>query len=110
MRTRANSSVWQMRTKQIARAIVCGEDEQIAPQRNAQQEKVAGLTFAALQLMAASQGPSASHMGWPKATGGFYHDGRFPQLSDVVAHYDRTFNLALGATKRVELVELLKSL
>lgn len=44
------------------------------------------------------------------ANGGFYHDGRFPTLLDVVNHYDRTFNLGLTQAQKSDLVEYLKSL
>jgi hypothetical protein len=42
--------------------------------------------------------------------GGFYHDGRFATLEDVVNHYDSTFKLKLTAAQKRELVEYLKSL
>jgi cytochrome c peroxidase len=42
--------------------------------------------------------------------GGFYHDGRFPDLMAVVDHYDRTRGLALAPQERSDLVEFLKSL
>jgi hypothetical protein len=42
--------------------------------------------------------------------GGYYHDGRFASLYDVVDHYDRHFGLELGAEERKDLVEYLKSL
>jgi hypothetical protein len=45
-----------------------------------------------------------------RAKGGFYHDGRFATLQDVVNHYDRTLGLGLTATERSNLVEFLKSL
>jgi hypothetical protein len=45
-----------------------------------------------------------------RAKGGFYHDGRFPTLADVVHHYDRVFGLGLGASEQNELIEFLKSL
>jgi hypothetical protein len=44
------------------------------------------------------------------AKGGFYHDGRFATLPDVVAHYNATFNLGLAAGESGDLVEFLKSL
>ena len=44
------------------------------------------------------------------AKGGFYHDGRFATLNDVVDHYDHHFNLGLTAKEKVALVEYLKSL
>ncbi|HEY6098303.1 MAG TPA: hypothetical protein VIW03_02670 [Anaeromyxobacter sp.] len=42
--------------------------------------------------------------------GGFFHDGRFATLADVVDHYDKTFSLGLGAAEKADLVEYLKSL
>jgi hypothetical protein len=47
---------------------------------------------------------------WSHAKGGFYHDGRFATLSDVVQHYDRAFNLNLSSQEVRDLVEYLKSL
>jgi hypothetical protein len=42
--------------------------------------------------------------------GGFYHDGRFATLPNVVDHYDGTLGLKLTAAQKNELVEYLKSL
>jgi mono/diheme cytochrome c family protein len=42
--------------------------------------------------------------------GGFYHDGRFATMTDVVQHYNRTFSLNLSASDIHDLVEYLKSL
>ncbi|QHS56612.1 hypothetical protein GWR56_14055 [Mucilaginibacter sp. 14171R-50] len=42
--------------------------------------------------------------------GGFYHDGRFAALSDVVNHYDAKMSLNLTTTEKQNLVEYLKSL
>src|SRR5262245_30986561 len=42
--------------------------------------------------------------------GGFYHDGRFATLLDVVDHYDSVFSLGLTAQEKNDLVEYLKSL
>ncbi len=42
--------------------------------------------------------------------GGFYHDGRFATLQDVVLHYNSTFNLKLKTQDVNNLVEYLKSL
>jgi hypothetical protein len=47
---------------------------------------------------------------WTHQRGGFYHDGRFATLGDVVQHYDRTFKLGLNAQEKADLVEYLKSL
>ena len=44
------------------------------------------------------------------AKGGFYHDGRFATLADVVAHYNVTFALGLSGNDTADLVEYLKSL
>jgi hypothetical protein len=45
-----------------------------------------------------------------RAKGGFYHDGRFPDLPAVIAHYERVLKLDLTTTERAELLEFLKSL
>jgi hypothetical protein len=42
--------------------------------------------------------------------GGFYHDGRFATLSDVVEHYDEHFNLKLTDKEKDELIAYLKSI
>jgi hypothetical protein len=47
---------------------------------------------------------------WTHAKGGFYHDGRFATLMDVVNHYDSQFGLHLSAEEKSDLVEYLKSL
>jgi len=44
------------------------------------------------------------------AKGGFYHDGRFATLDEVVGHYDTAQTLGLTAAQRADLVEYLKSL
>jgi hypothetical protein len=45
-----------------------------------------------------------------RAKGGFYHDGRFAGLSDVINHYNSHFNLNLTTSEKRELEEYLKSL
>ncbi len=47
---------------------------------------------------------------WSHQKGGFYHDGRFATLFDVVNHYDGFFSLGLTPEEKAELVEYLKSL
>ena len=42
--------------------------------------------------------------------GGFYHDGRFATLLDVVNHYDAVLKLRLTAQDKAALVEYLKSI
>jgi len=44
------------------------------------------------------------------AKGGFYHDGRFADLTAVVEHYNQFFKLALTDTEKRDLIEYLKSL
>jgi cytochrome c peroxidase len=44
------------------------------------------------------------------AKGGFFHDGRFATLRDVVDHYDGFFKLGLSAAEKTDLVEYLKSI
>jgi hypothetical protein len=47
---------------------------------------------------------------WSHQKGGFYHDGRFPDLAAVVRHYNETFDLHLTSAQQQDLVEYLKSL
>jgi hypothetical protein len=47
---------------------------------------------------------------WAHTKGGFYHDGRFATLLDVVNHYDTFFKLGLTAQEKNDVVEYLKSL
>lgn len=47
---------------------------------------------------------------WTHTKGGFYHDGRFATLLDVVKHYDTLFSLGLTDTEKADLAEYLKSL
>ncbi|SCB60036.1 hypothetical protein GA0061105_10986 [Rhizobium aethiopicum] len=42
--------------------------------------------------------------------GGFYHDGRFATLEDVVEHYDDHLKLSLSAQEKGDLIEYLKSI
>jgi cytochrome c peroxidase len=47
---------------------------------------------------------------WTHTKGGFYHDGRYATLDDVVQHYNAFFKLNLSRRDRRDLVEFLKSL
>jgi hypothetical protein len=47
---------------------------------------------------------------WTHTKGGFYHDGRFATLEDVVRHYDATFGLGLHPGEVAALVAYLMSL
>jgi hypothetical protein len=47
---------------------------------------------------------------WTHMKGGFYHDGRFATLMDVVNHYDDCKKLTLTEAEKIDLVEYLKSL
>jgi cytochrome c5 len=42
--------------------------------------------------------------------GGFYHDGRFATLEDVVDHYDRFLKLKLSDAQKRDLIEYLKTI
>lgn len=44
-----------------------------------------------------------------RTKGGFYHDGRFATLGDVVNHYDNHLKTGLSAKEKQDLVEYLKS-
>jgi hypothetical protein len=64
----------------------------------------------------ASRGPTRGYRTaplkglWTHLKGGFYHDGRFATLRDVVDHYDTQFGLHLSELEKTDLVEYLKSL
>jgi len=47
---------------------------------------------------------------WTHMQGGFYHDGRFATLGEVVEHYNTVFALGLTEQDTRDLVEFLKSL
>jgi len=47
---------------------------------------------------------------WTHQKGGFYHDGRFAMLEDVVNHYDTFLGLKLSDGDKADLVQYLKSL
>ena len=47
---------------------------------------------------------------WTHTKGGFYHDGRFATLDDVVQHYNGVLGLGLSDQQVRDLVEYLKSL
>jgi hypothetical protein len=47
---------------------------------------------------------------WTHMKGGFYHDGRFATLMDVVNHYNDFKKLSLTDSEKKDLVEYLKSL
>lgn len=47
---------------------------------------------------------------WSHAKGGFYHDGRFATLMDVINHYNNCKKLNLSDSEKNDLVEYLKSL
>lgn len=42
--------------------------------------------------------------------GGFYHDGRFADLNQVIAHYSRVLKLSLTEAEKTDLIQFLKSL
>jgi cytochrome c peroxidase len=47
---------------------------------------------------------------WTHSKGGYYHDGRFATLADVIKHYDSLMSLGLSAQQKGDLAEYLKSL
>jgi hypothetical protein len=47
---------------------------------------------------------------WTHTEGGFYHDGRFATLQDVVSHYNDFFDLGLTQDEIDDLIEYLMSL
>jgi CxxC motif-containing protein (DUF1111 family) len=47
---------------------------------------------------------------WTHTKGGFYHDGRFATLADVMNHYDSCFNLGLSDQDKTDVSQYLLSL
>ena len=47
---------------------------------------------------------------WAHQKGGFFHDGRFATLLDVVNHYDTQFKLNLSSENKKDLIEYLKGI
>jgi cytochrome c peroxidase len=47
---------------------------------------------------------------WSHTKGGFYHDGRFAILREVIDHYDAHFGLGLTAAEKADLEQYLLSL
>lgn len=47
---------------------------------------------------------------WAHSKGGFYHDGRFATLMDVINHYNNCKKLNLSESEKNDLAEFLKSL
>jgi cytochrome c peroxidase len=47
---------------------------------------------------------------WAHQKGGFYHDGRFATLQEVIEHYNSFFSLDLTQEEMNDLIEFLKSL
>jgi hypothetical protein len=46
---------------------------------------------------------------WARSKGGYYHDGRYPDLLSVVQHYNSCMNLGLSSGQMGDLVQFLKS-
>lgn len=47
---------------------------------------------------------------WTHTKGGFYHDGRFETLDEVIEHYSNTFGFVLSSAEQADLIEFLLSL
>ena len=47
---------------------------------------------------------------WTHQKGGFYHDGRFATIDEVIDHYDSLFNLGLTPQEKKDLKQYLLSL
>jgi mono/diheme cytochrome c family protein len=68
-----------------------------------------------IDSFAADRGPDGTYTIAPlqalftRSARGFYHDGRFKTLLDVVNHYDSCFKLGLSSQQKSDLVQYLKS-
>jgi hypothetical protein len=47
---------------------------------------------------------------WTHQRGGFYHDGQFATLEDVIVHYEQTLGFRLSGSERADLAQFLLSL
>ena len=47
---------------------------------------------------------------WAHQKGGFYHDGRFATIGDVIDHYSRLFGLTLSDAEKQDLIQFLLSI
>ena len=47
---------------------------------------------------------------WSRQSRGFFHDGRFQTLDEVIQHYNQNLNLELSPQEKNDLVEFVKSL
>ncbi|HEY8375653.1 MAG TPA: hypothetical protein VIK91_04150, partial [Nannocystis sp.] len=47
---------------------------------------------------------------WARAKGGYYHDGRFADLGEVVDHYAPVLGFSLSASERADLIQYLLSI
>jgi cytochrome c peroxidase len=47
---------------------------------------------------------------WAHQKGGFFHDGRFGTLMDVVNHYNENLKLNLSEAQKKDLIEYLKGI
>jgi hypothetical protein len=63
----------------------------------------------------ANRGPDGTYVTAPlqalftRSKRGFYHDGRYPTLTDVVNHYRSCFKLSLSTQQQDDLIQYLKS-
>jgi hypothetical protein len=68
-----------------------------------------------IDAFTANRGPDGTYTIAPlqslftRSKRGFYHDGRFKTLLDVVNHYDSCFKLGLSTQQKADLVQYLKS-
>jgi cytochrome c peroxidase len=47
---------------------------------------------------------------WARMQGGFYHDGRFADLGEVIDHYEPVLGFTLNSHERADLIEYLRSI
>lgn len=66
--------------------------------------------FQALRSPSRGYRPPPLRAMFTRSKGGFFHDGRFESLDQVVAHFNTRFALQLTAGEQADLVEFLKSL
>lgn len=94
-----------------AKCATCHADDRSDPGWNMHTAAEIGIDdFQAQRAPDVRYRTSPLHGLWTHVKGGFYHDGRFPTLLDVVNHYDSVMTLGLTDAEKSDLVEYLKSI
>ena len=106
LKTRAEDALqWPSEMRDMPRPAPCSPNQEITCMRQARSASTRSRPIGPrLTCTAPRRGL------WAHQKGGFYQDGRFATLLDVVNHYDTQFNLQLSDTDKKDLIEYLKGI